>query len=77
MGRGVNVDIHTHSTDWLLHLLGWEDSGSLYSLKIRQYIRLTVHTSSHNKQYMFMPVLHAQDLTQLDGFKQYGIDHIY
>lgn len=41
-------------------------------VKIRQHIKQTVHTSSHNNQYIFMPVLYARDLTQLDGFKQYG-----
>lgn len=36
-------------------------------------IKQTVHTSSNNNQYIFMPVLYARDLTRLDGFKQYGL----
>lgn len=46
-------------------------AGGLW-ITVQFKIRQTVHTSSHNTQYMFMPVLYAQDLTQLDGFKQYG-----
>lgn len=72
MGRGVNVDIHTHSTDWLLHLQGVEGLWITVQVKIRQQLKQTVHTSSHNHQYIFMPVLYAQHLTQLDGFKQHG-----
>lgn len=73
MGRGINVDTHTHSTDWLLHLQGGvEGLWITVQVKIRQQIKQTVHTSSHNNQYIFMPVLYAQDLTQLDGLKQYG-----
>lgn len=66
---GVNND--THSTDWLLHLEGVEGLWITVQIKIRQQIKQTVHTSSHNNQYIFMPVLYIQDLTQLDGFKQY------
>lgn len=72
MGRGINVDTHTYSTDWLLHLQGMEGLWITVQVKIRQQIKQTVHTSSHNNRYIFMPLLHAQDLTQLDGFKQYG-----
>lgn len=72
VGRGVNVDTHTHSTDWLLHLQGVEGLWFTVQVKIRQQIKQTVHTSSHNNQYIFMPVQYSQDLTQLDGFKQYG-----
>jgi len=71
MGGG-NVDIHTHSTDWLLHLQGVEGLWSTVQVKIRQRIKQTVHTSSHNHQYIFMPVLNAQHLTRLDGFKHDG-----
>lgn len=67
--RGVNVD--THSTDWLLHLQGVEGLWITVQVKIRQQNQ-AVHTSSHNNQYIIMPVLYIQDLTQLDGFKQYG-----
>lgn len=48
-------------------------SGSLYRFEIRRQIKQTVHTSSNNNQYIFMPVLYARDLTRLDGFKQYGL----
>lgn len=60
MGRGRNVDTHTHSTDWLLHLQwggGVEGLWITVQVKIRQQIKQTVHTSSHNNQYIFMPVL--------------------
>lgn len=70
MGRGINVD--THSTDWLLHLQGVEGLWITVQVKIRQQIKQTVHTSSHNNQNIFMPVLYTQHLTQPDGFKQYG-----
>lgn len=70
MGRGVNID--THSTDWLLHLQGglW----ITVQVKIRQ--QQTVHTSSHNNQYIFMPILYIQDLTQLDGFNNMDKSHL-
>lgn len=73
MGWGINVDTHTHSTDWLLHIQGVEGLWITVQVKIRQQIKQTVHTSFHNNQYIFMPVLNARDLTQLDGFKQYGL----
>lgn len=72
MGRGINAYTHTHSTDWLLHLQGVEGLWITVQVKIRRQIRQTVHTSSHNNHYIFMPVPNAQDLTQMDGFKQYG-----
>lgn len=74
MGRGVNVDTHTHSTDWLLHLQGVEGLWTTVQDKIRQQIRQTVHTSSHNNQYIFMPVLYTPDLTRPDGLKLHGTD---
>jgi len=70
-GRGQGVNMDTHSTDWLLHLQG-EGLWITVQVKIRQHTRQTVHTSSHNNQYIFMPVLYTKDLTQLDGVKQYG-----
>lgn len=73
MGIGVNVD--THSTDWLLHLQRVEGLWTTVQDKIRQHIRQTVHTSSHNNQYIFMPVLY----TGSDKWMALTIwiDHIY
>lgn len=69
-GLRVNAYTHTHSTDWLLHLQGVERLWITVQVKIRQQIRQTVHISSHNNHYIFMPIQYAQDLTQPDGKKQ-------
>lgn len=57
VGRGINVDTHTHSTDWLLHLQrGWRDSGSLYRLRSdNKSSRLSTHhpTTTNTSSCLF------------------------
>lgn len=65
---GINVDIHAHSTDYYIYRKWMGGLWITVQVKITQRIEQTVHTLSHNNQYIFMPVLYAQDLTQVDGF---------
>lgn len=74
---GVERGTHRYSHSQHKLVTTYTGGGGLWitvHFKNRRYIRQAVHTSSHNKQYMFMPVLCAPDLTELDGSKQYGID---
>lgn len=75
-GAEVNAYTHTHSTDWSLHLQGVVGLWITVQVKIRQRIRQTVHISSHNKHYVFMPIQYAQELTQPDGQNNAGTSHL-
>lgn len=75
--RGQGKRLYSHSQHRLVTTFtGVEGLWITVQVKIRQQIRQTVHISSHNKHYVFMPIQYAQDLTQPDGQNNAGTSHL-